>query len=397
MSKLNIKSRFILTLLLIMVTTAIPVFATQTIYDLQSNNVEENKYLKKDGDAAFDVLNSILIQDVESKAYKFNDFKKDYAGSKIDEQGKLVVYISKNKSVIKALKDELDNKNVKEDVIKFVEVKFSYNDLKVQQKVMWDLRNNLLKDDIILKEWASKIVSMPVDPNYNCVSILVNNFTPSDYEITNELFGEFAYRVELVEGTGEINEEITTLKPGQSIGTGGSLGFRCTLDGVDGFITAVHTGNYTSINPITVNGTSVGTITAGKYDGMADFAFVKITNSNYLVARSTNTTPSRTLHASHYVIALPQGYTVYMAGGTSTSIRQGVVKYYDYSISSGTEWLVCDYPSSPGDSGGVIFAEVNGDYCVVGIHDGTISISGTNLKYGTKLTTMMNYYNILIY
>jgi hypothetical protein len=378
-------------------TSLLSVYASQNIDKDQEVRIEENLSLKQVGEIAFDVINAVLVEDDLAKEHKYQKFKDNYAGSKIDDQGKLVVYVSQKGPALDALKDELSCNNVNSDDVQFIEVRYSYSELKKQQISMWNFRNKTLEGEGILKEWADKIVSMPVDPSYNCVLILVNDFVPSDYSLCKEYFGEYSYRIESVAGNGEIIEEITTIKPGQSISTGGSMGFRCKLDGVEGFVTAIHTASYSGINPISVGGTNIGAITDCKYDGKSDFAFVEITNSNYTAGRITNTSPSRTLHASHYVVALPQGYTVYMAGGTTTNIREGEVEYYDYAIASGTEWLVCSYPSSGGDSGGVIFAEVNGDYCVVGIHDGSISISGTTMKYGTKLTTMKDYYNIVIY
>lgn len=53
--------------------------------------------------------------------------------------------------------------------------------------------------------------------------------------------------------------------------------------------------------------------------------------------------------------------------------------------------MICSYSSSGGDSGGCIFAVVNGENRVVGIHDGSI---GQN-KYGTKFTAMKSTLNSL--
>ena len=82
---------------------------------------------------------------------------------------------------------------------------------------------------------------------------------------------------------------------------------------------------------------------------------------------------------------------------SSTLSGKGV--YHDYAISAGTSWMIADYESSGGDSGGCVFAGVNGAYCVVGIHNGSINVDSDTQteKYITKHSTMKDYFNITIY
>ncbi len=338
----------------------------------------------------FDVLNSVLIADANSKDQKFSDFKSNYAGSRIDSEGNLIVFVTNKGQTVRSLTQELKSRNVKEEAFRFTEVQYSYNELKDHQKTMWDFRNELLESGEA-KEWARKIASLEVDPTFNAVTIKANAFTPDDYKLCEEYFGDYSYRVEVIHGDIEVVEEMT-VRPGNGISTGGTLGFRCKLNGVEGFVTAIHTSSYSSLNPIKVAGTSVGNITEAVYDGDADFAFVDM-NSSTSASRVVALSPYNTLHASNYVISLPQGYTVYMAGNATGQRVTGTVEYWDGTVGNGTEWLKCKYSSTGGDSGGVIYANVNGDFCVVGIHNG---VAGS-YKYGTKLTKMKDYYNIDIY
>jgi len=356
-------------------------------------NIVDIDTCQQAGDIAFNKLNDILAYDMQATRSQYNRVRDNYAGSIIDDEGKLIVYISSELSILDPLRDELSSTGVNDDDIKFVQVQYSYEDLEVQQSDMWRIRNVAMESKSNLGEWARKIISVAINPEHNCISVLVNNFGDSDYLLCERHFRDYSYEVEITTASGEIHEEVT-LKPGQGISTGGSLGFRCELNGIAGFVTAVHTASWSTLPKLVDGSTEYGQITAGVYDGKADFCYVEITNSNYAVSLTTNTSPSYTLHASHYVVSLPTNYTVYMAGTNSSSVRTGKVLYYNYAISSGTEWLLCDYSSAGGDSGGCIFANVNGDYVIVGIHDGT---TGTG-KYGTKLTTMKGYYsNLVIY
>ena len=54
---------------------------------------------------------------------------------------------------------------------------------------------------------------------------------------------------------------------------------------------------------------------------------------NYDVSTTTNTTEAYTLHETHYVVSLPVGYDVYMAGKMDDDTREGKVYRYDYTIS----------------------------------------------------------------
>jgi len=378
--------------ILVAVLSISPVYALNFRLNGEDGLTADFVACEQAGDIAFDKFNAILVDDMQATRSQYNRVIDNYAGSIINDEGKLIVYFSSELSVLDPMRDELRSAGVSDDDIQFVQVQHSYEELEEHQKEMWRIRNASMDREDGLEKWAEKIISVAINPEHNCVAVLANGFDNSDYLLCERHFGDYSYEVEITTANSEIHEEVT-LKPGQGISTGGSLGFRCKLNGVAGFVTAVHTASWSSLPNLKDGSTDYGQITAGVCDGKADFAFVKITNSNYNVGLATNTSPSYTLHATNYVVSLPTGKAVYMAGATSSSVRTGTILYYNYAISSGTEWLLCDYSSAGGDSGGCIFANVNGDYVVIGIHDGS---AGTG-KYGTKLTVMKGYYSTLTY
>jgi hypothetical protein len=354
--------------------------------------------LQTSGEIAFGIFHKMLVHDKEALRLQYENVIENYAGSKIDNNGNLIIYYADNISSLSLLKNELSKNGIKKDDIQYVEVKYSYNELKEQQNSMWLIRNYALEKDEKLKKWALKIISMLINPEHNCITLLINKFDETDYMLCEKYFNLYSYEIEITEATGEIIEHLD-VKPGMSISTGGSAGFRCNINGNNGFMTSIH--KIPTNITVAIGNSNIGNISnIGKYDGKSDFAFVELWGGQ-TANNVTNTTPSFTLHKANYVVALPIDYTVYMAGVNKTSVRVGKVINNDYSMDKGTEWLLCDYPSEPGDSGGVIFANVNNDYCVVGIHNGSVDYYVNNIKtkkaYSTKLNTMMKYYTITLY
>lgn len=370
------------------VSIILSIFLVCSINNIYVYADEGDEAYENDGNHTFNQMNFVLEEGLENDDIDTKDFINNYAGGVI-----------KNDHLTIFLKDEVNDldwfysKMLENDIsqekydIQFVD--YSYTDLENQISSFWEYRNNNL---ITGEEWAPLVYSVAISQEYNCIMIFVDkDFEISNYNELNDFLSSISYRFEYTDEPQL--EENTTLKPGMGISTGGSIGFRCKINNEKGFITAVHTSNYSSLPAVKYNGTTIGSITAGAYGNSADFAFVKITNSSYSMSLTTNTSPSYTLHSSHYVVSLAQGYTVYMAGKQSSTVRTGTVVYYSSSVSgdSGTDWLICSFTGIQGDSGGVIFAVVSGDNCVVGIYDGNY---GTN-SYATKLTRMQSSYSTL--
>lgn len=349
---------------------------------------EDGEAFENEGNHTFNQMNLVLEEGLENDDVITRDFINNYAGGVI-RNDHLTIFLKNEVNDLDWFHNKMLENDVSQDKYDIQFVDYSYTDLENQISSFWEYRNNKLIDGA---EWAPLVYSVAISQEYNCIMIFVDkDFEISNYEELDEFLSSISYRFEYTDEPQL--EENTTLKPGMGISTGGSIGFRCKINNEKGFITAVHTSNYSSLPAVQYNGTTIGSITAGAYGNSADFAFVKITNSSYSMSLTTNTSPSYTLHSSHYVVSLAQGYTVYMAGKKSSSVRTGTVVYYSSSVSgdSGTDWLICSFTGQQGDSGGVIFAVVSGDNCVVGIYDGNY---GSN-SYATKLTRMQSSYSTL--
>lgn len=409
MKKTKTYAILLILILSLVIGNPIPVYATNTndsvIYATATDfQIDVSKLVnsQKAGDVAFHTLNKILSEDTEKSTPLYSDFISKYAGSSIDDDGNLIIYITENFYAKNDQHAQLNTLKVSSNSIQYIQVTHSYDELKSYQNIMWEVRNQALTNptNANLYTWAEKINSVAINPINNSVIILAHNFTTQDYELCNTLFGEYPYEVDTTMTDSKCIEEIVELRPGTPISNRGiSMGYRCTLNGVKGFVTTIHSENFANQNIVEFGGIQVGEIVESVYDGIADFTFVKITNSNYEAQTTTNTTPAFTLHNINYVVSLPIGATVYMAGRNSTTVRQGQVVYYDYAISNGTNWLIADYQSAGGDSGGCVFAGINGDYCVIGIHNGSINVDSDSdyEKYITKHTTIKTYFDIRIY
>lgn len=386
------KKQFYLKLLLGMIVLAVVFLggAKQSdVFASDEGNTQTNIAVETEGNRVFNCMNSVLEEDMASTVPSFSGLVANYAGG-IIEGDHLTIFVKDGISNQALFEAKMSEKGISPDRYDIVTVDYSYSDLEAQIASFWDFRNEKLAEGAI---WAEGVYSAAICQERNCVTVCINsNLDIFSYPDLMNNLENISYEIVVSDDAPQKIEE-TTLKPGMGLSTGGSVGFRCKLNGNKGIVTTVHTTNYSSLNPISYGGTNLGNITAAVYGNSADFCFIQITNSNFTASRTTNTSPSYTLHDSHYVTALPTNYTVYMVGQNSSSVHQGTVVNYSGTVSgdSGTDWLICNYSGSSGDSGGCIFAVMSGDNCVVGIHDGSY---GSN-KYGTKLTRMKYFYNSL--
>ena len=347
-----------------------------------ANNKENERVSETEGNRVFNCLNEVLAEDENESQPVFSDFIENYGGGYIDGN-RLVIYVKGGVNTIEKLSEKMQAKGINPEQYNVINAKYSYSELQEQIELLWNFRNMKVEEG---EKWAKSIIQVAINQENNCIDI----FVTEDLDISShpemvELLDRISYRIIISEDKNK--REDVLVKPGMGISTGGSIGFRCKLNGVKGFVTAVHTQLYASINPVTYGGSTIGNITLSHYGNGSDFAFVA-TNSDCFVGLLTNTNPAYALHSSHYVVSLPTNYTVYMAGKKSTSVRQGSVVYYSSSVSqdSGTDWLICSYQCQQGDSGGCVFANVNGDNCVLAVHDGAYGSDA----YATKYTRMQS-------
>ena len=338
--------------------------------------------VETEGNRVFNCMNAVLEEDMACTVPSFSDFVTNYSGG-IIEGDHLTIFVKGEISNRDLFETKMSEKGISPDRYDIVTVEYTYADLELQIASFWGFRNEQLEEGAV---WAEGVYSAAICQERNCITICVNsNLDISAYPDLMNALENINYEIVVCDDEPQRTEE-TTLKPGMGLSTSCSVGFRCKYYGNDGIISTVHTTNYSSYNPVAYGGVNFGSITVAAYGNSADFCFIQITDSGFTASRITNTSPSYTLHDSHYVTTLPTNYTVYMVGQNSPSVRQGTVVNYSGTVTgdTGTDWLICNYSSSGGDSGGCIFAVVDGENRVVGIHDGSY---GSN-KYGTKLTRM---------
>ena len=359
---------------------------------MYEGNVMEDSVIAVEtaGNRVFNKMAAILEDDKNSSSPVFSDFRENFGGGYI-EGDHLIIYVKGGISNQGLFEERMLEKGISKDRYDIQTVDYSYSELESQMQSFWDFRNAKMANNV---EWAKNIYSLAISQAKNCVKISLScDLDINDYPELQSFLSEMSYELIYLDEAPKIVEETTSLKPGMPLSTGGSIGFRCKLNGNKGIVTAIHTSSYSSFNPIAIGTSpiSFGNITNASYGASSDFCFVKISNADFSAIRKTNTSPSYTLHATHYVTFLPENYVVYLVGKNSSSARQGHVEDFSGTVAdhAGSDWLICSYSSSRGDSGGCIFAVVEGDNCIVGIHDGKAG----SYKYGTKYTRMKEVYS----
>ncbi len=161
------------------------------------------------GEIAFQQFNDIVAMDAEKSDPQYSDFLSKYAGSSIDDSGKLSVYLAGECENYELLIEELRSVDVTSESICFVTVKYSYDELKSFQNAMWAFRNEAAADksDELLCEWANKIQSVAINPKGNDVIIIAKDFCESDYDYCEKFFGEYSYEIQNTDKELEVREE----------------------------------------------------------------------------------------------------------------------------------------------------------------------------------------------
>ena len=351
-----------------------------TVDYVDANGKDVSIYLE--GSEAFFRLDGIISGDSDG----FQNFRAGYGGSYITETGVLVVgYKCVPQEEIARIKKEADL----EDAI-FVEVPYTYQELEQYQG---DICSYLQKYYGVDEFTQEVYFTTGINQETNCIDIRLTKVTANELESIRAEFVDMPCTIN-VDGNIWKSEE-TTMDPGDPIGNGVSIGFRCKRSGNKGFLTTRHSTVIGS--SVSYGGTVVGTITDAKHDSFADFCFVKVTNTSYTTSRNPRGQSSYQLHSSDYISStLAQNTVVYLAGRTSSNIRAGVVVNFSQTINGYGSWLIASYSSSSGDSGGCVFAKKNGNYVVLAIHDGRYVTDTNDNAYSTKYTTIKTYCSPLV-
>ncbi len=366
-----------------------------------------------------------------------------YAGAYVDDYGKLVVCVTDNsKSVCDDLKDLIGISKTK-----IVKKANSYIELNNLKNKIWDKYIDFINEKTSSNEInfiCDAFVGIGIDQETNrvVVSLKYND------EKTIGLFKRYFDDSELI-NFDHVDEEETkssdvsdkadaqidaaSVASLQSVGffsgdvirkgnATGSVGFRArmliTENGVSryakGFFTSGHVFYNIDLNdprvdyleateddvlPIYVYNLC-GNVVALNIGGKADAAFIEINDSYDMIAQ----TRTGMLLGDNYYTSLPQGAEVNMCGSkTETS---GEIKNTSYNLTvkregdstvTYTDTYRCDYHAEDGDSGGVVYREINGSNCIVGIHSGRLGFLSGLDSYVTKATNIYSTWNLYQY
>lgn len=306
-------------------------------------------------------------------------YKEYYGGAYVGDDNVLVVNVTTpSDNVKKEIQEITESQNVK-----FKEVMYSYEQLMDLYEIISDkMKNSDLKE---------KINCFYVDETNNRVVVeVLDDKAINDFN--QEILCNEAVTFNVVK---EAISTDATIQPGDrlTIGNGGySAGWRAwRINGsgnyVEGFITSAH-GNSVSDEVRTASGTVFGTIGVRAMSDTVDAAFAKCTN-NTIELSNVIKYSGNSLKDRSYIISIPEGYTVYKVGNT-TGLTSGKVISNNCSMSvygiTISDFVKTDYTSEGGDSGGLVYTNVDGYYSILGNHEG----HDASYSYVVKASNIMN-------
>lgn len=315
--------------------------------------------------------------------------EKEYAGAYIDEDNKLVVNLTTSSIKTKNIVQE----NTESQKVKFQKQEYTYDTLlKAYEKI-----GNAINDT----KYAKVVSSFYVDEINNAVVVDISDLSYADSfkeDICDDNCIQFNETAEKIAPT------TTKLKPGGYIGNAsygysiGWRGWRINNAGnyTEGLVTAAHSNNVGNI-AYTYGGHKFGKFVLRRFSGTMDAAFVQRTNDNYDVSNTIKFSGS-SLKAGYYVSGSCTGCTVYKVGMT-TGLTSGKVLSTSCSVTydnkTFTDYVKASYRSDNGDSGGLVYMDINGSYCILGTH--VACVKGEAISYLVKAQNIIEKVDIYPY
>lgn len=317
-----------------------------------------------------------------------SEYPENYAGSYIQDDGKLVVLMTEvSPNSISSIRSFTRSEDT---IIKKASV--SYNDLVFYRDLIIERFESLKSESTTankmnppLSTLISSFVGIGIEEKNNRICVLLTDTSQTNLQVFRTYISVFD-RIHF-EQSDHSEEDSTTLQPGTYIRAAdqvGSIGYRCTYNNgtttLYGFATAAHVADslnqpiYITPHQSGVTATACGTVRCLQYSGTIDVAFVE-TNQGFSVS---NVTPASKLIVSSWFTYIPEGSSVLFHGKASGE-TSGVVRNNEFYFTSEsgvalTDMLRCNYDAAAGDSGGIVFSLINGDYAVLGIHHGRVSV-----------------------
>lgn len=332
--------------------------------------------------------NKIINEITNSKTKDIESYPEYYAGSYLDDQGKLVICITDdNENIKKTFIDAAESSD-----LQFKKVDNSYKTLsELQDKItkIFDssynkyIMNDYSADDIT-KEMIKSITSISIVNRNNGIVVSMQDITDEKIDSFKKLFGDDD-RITFENSGSSVNS--TAWQPGRGIyNTYVSVTYRCStgysatytnMSGAvfTGFVTCAHGYHYvgTPIYTDSSCSTTLGTVMVRMYSGSVDAAFVSINNANYSVSTSVYY-GGVTIKRNSYVTELTEGCTIYKAGSTTgltTAIVQSTNCTFTVDGTTFTNLVKTSKFCESGDSGGIVYYDWgSGDYITSGVVKG---------------------------
>ena len=325
--------------------------------------------------------------------------KQTYGGCYIGDDHKLHILLTQN-----AKDSTIDNINLMmENSAKFESCKYSLDQLMALKECISDLWNN--NTDSSVAYIMNYVESVGIDEMNNCVVVGVKS---CNQEKIN-LFKTYVSNSDAIkfEKTKGYDFNATTMCAGSKIKIGTSnysMGFRCrSLNSAgtynNGFVTAAH-GNSMGAG-VYYNDEYIGIILKRSYanNGPLDASYVYIANSNY-VASNQLLDGVGTLASGLYLTNYVANQSVGMVGAvTRYSTGKITQSSMNVNMNDGTtlrDLVVSSYSSQDGDSGGVVFANINSSKRIAGIHV-MRAVNQQNFSLFVKASNIINNFDVGVY
>lgn len=378
--------------------------------DVDAHNVTKDAMIEEDAYQLYEDLQSSLVKTRSLNA----SYPDNYGGSYLDSNGEFVVLIVEGQ--------ETKNLNFVPKGAVTKPCKYSYNELLNVLDVLTEYK---LSDN---REIYNNFLVFYIDDKQNRIIVELTDFSENAKQAFREnvsnsetiIFVEASVKYELpVIPSGNSNSEEIEYKPSCAIETRAanypflagapfgniSIGYRAKKDGKIGLVTCGHSNALGKT--FTVNGQTIGKITAWMYKGTVDASFIEITNSDYEGSNQLYKYPGSTASGeiSPDIKEYGVGFTVNKIGQTTqrtwgeiytTTAR---IKDKDEAIEfypmTGTR-----YNSAGGDSGGIVYSYVSSTDTryTVGIHKGSmLDASGNKCSFYVKANDIKNALNVTRY
>ena len=326
---------------------------------MQVKAFQKEDALQRDAKDAFGELMDV----VEDSA----DVEMNYAGAYIDDDNQLVVNLTTSSEKVQDIVQE----NTESQEVKFQEKRYTYNEL--------EGISNQIGDAIIGTKYMEVMSMICVNEIENVVEVKMKDLS-YEKDFRAEICDHPCIRFEKM----NLEPTKTALKPGGYIGSTSGIGYSIGWRGwrmnnagnyTEGLVTAGH-GNRVGDIAKTSGGKDFGKFVKRRFGGNLDASFVQRTSDKFDVSNTIKFSGS-TLKAGYYVVSnLCPGQKVYKVGMT-TGLTMGEIinpscKAYYPEVDGGTIFTLTDYVnanyySDRGDSGGLVYMDVDGAYVIAGI------------------------------